>query len=218
MSIDSLLRDKPEIWIQSVSNELGRLTQGIADVHGNDAMEFILKSKVTSHKKVIYANMVCDVRPKKDDIHCTELIVGGDKLEYCRDALSSATSLLETKLLRNSVISDSKKGARFLTIDMKDQFLQSDLPDPEYMKIHSRYFSKDMRNKYNIDQLIAPDNYVYFKIKKGMYGLKQAVRLANDKLRDHLAPFEYYPDPHTPSIWKYNTRSIFFVSVSTILE
>ena len=43
-----------------------------------------------------------------------------------------------------------------------------------------------------------------------MYVLKQAARLANDKLRDHLASFGYYPDPHAPSIWKHNTRSIIF--------
>ena len=64
ISIDSLLREKLEIWRQSVSNKLGRLTQGIPDVHGNDAMEFMLKSKVPSHKKVTYANMVCDICPK----------------------------------------------------------------------------------------------------------------------------------------------------------
>ena len=65
ISIDSKLREKPEICGQSTSNGLGRLAQVITDVHCNDAMEFILKSKVPSHKKVTYANMVCDVRPKK---------------------------------------------------------------------------------------------------------------------------------------------------------
>jgi len=172
ISIDSLIRDKPEIWRQSVSNELGRLTQCIADVHGNDTMEFVLKRKVPSHKQVTYANMVCDIPPKEDDIYRTWLAVVGDKLEYCGDVLSPVVSVLETKLLINSVISDAKKDAHFLIIDIKDRLLQSDIPDPEYMRIHSRYFFKVMRNKYNIDQLIAPDGYVYYKIKKGMYSLK----------------------------------------------
>ena len=65
MSIDSLLCDKLEIWKQSVSNGLGRLAQVIADVHSNDSIEFILKIKVSSHKKVTYTNMVCDICPKR---------------------------------------------------------------------------------------------------------------------------------------------------------
>ena len=105
---------------------------------------------------------------------------------------------------------DAKRGARFLTMDIKDQFLQSDLPEPECMCIHSKYFYKDIRDKYNIDELITSDGYVYCNIVKGMYGLKQAARLTNDKLRDHLAPFGYFPDPQAPNIWKHKTSSIVF--------
>ena len=43
-----------------------------------------------------------------------------------------------------------------------------------------------------------------------MYGLKQAARLANEKLRDHLTPFGYFPDTLSPNIWKHKTRSIVF--------
>ena len=89
--------------------------------------------------------MVCDIRPKKDDVYRTRLTVGGDKLDYEGDASSPAASLIEIQLLINSAISGSKIGARFLTLDIKDQFLQSILPEPEYMRIHSRYFFQDIR-------------------------------------------------------------------------
>ena len=36
----------------------------------------------------------------------------------------------------------------------------------------------DIRLKCNIDKIIASDGYVYYKIKGGIYGLKQATRLA----------------------------------------
>ena len=210
MSVDALLAKDPDVWAPSVSNEIGRLAQGIRNVAGNDAMVFIHKHEVPHNKKVTYANMVCDVRPKKDDVYRTRLTVGGDKLDYDGDASSPAASLIETKLLINSVISVAKNGARFFTFDIKDQFLQSMLPEPEYMRIHSRYFFQDIRQKYNIDALIAPDGYVYCKITKGMYGLKQAARLANDKLVDLLAPFGYAPDPYAPNIWSHNSRRTVF--------
>ena len=60
--------------------------------------------------------------------------------------------------------------------------------------------------KYNTDALIAPNIYVYCEITKEMYGLKQAARLANDKLVDLLAPFGYYPDPYVSTIWSHNSR------------
>ena len=48
--------------------------------------------------------------------------LGGDKLEYIYDTAAPAANLLETKILLNSVISDSHKGAKFMTIDIKDFF------------------------------------------------------------------------------------------------
>ena len=48
------------------------------------------------------------------------LVVGGDKVEYFADSGSPTTTILETKNLINSVISDCHKGARFMSMDIKD--------------------------------------------------------------------------------------------------
>ena len=53
----------------------------------------------------------------------SEVDIRGDVLEYLYAASSPAASLLESKLLINSTISDAYKGARFITIDLKDYFL-----------------------------------------------------------------------------------------------
>ena len=65
-------------------------------------------------------------------------------LDYFGDASSPAASLLETKLLINSVISDAHRGAQFCTLDVKDFFLQSLLEEPEYLRIHQKYFLPDI--------------------------------------------------------------------------
>ena len=140
MNVDKLLKTESQIWSESVSNELGRLAQGISNVKGNDAIEFIPKSEVPLKTKVTYANMVCDIRPKKSDVYRTRLTIGGDKLDYHDNSTSPAASLIDTKILINSVVSDAKSGARFPTIDIIDYFLQSTLPVAEYMRIHSKYF------------------------------------------------------------------------------
>ena len=48
-------------------------------------------------------------------------------------------------------------------------------------------------------------NYVYIKIIKGMYGLKQAAILAYNQLVKVLVTFGYYPEPHTTGIWSHST-------------
>ena len=134
------------------------------------------------------------------------MTVGGDKLECEYDAGSPAASLLETKLILNSTISDAHKGARFLSADLKDHFLASPMEETEYMRIHSRYFLEDIRQQYNIDELINEDGYVYVMIKKGMYGLKQAAILAYKHLVNLLEPHGYRPCPNTTGLWKHDTR------------
>ena len=96
-----------KIWEQSLTNELGRLAQGIGQITGNDCLEFISHHEAPSTKKVTYTDMVCNYRLLKQEEYRVCLTLGGDKLDYDYDATSPAASLIETKLLLNSVISDS---------------------------------------------------------------------------------------------------------------
>ena len=149
MRIDKLLLENKELWCRSLSNELGRLIKKIRDIVGNDAMEFISISEVSKHKKVAYANMVCDHRPTKEEKYRVRLTIGGDVLEYLGDAAPPAASLMKKKLLINSTISNVDDEARFLTLNIKDYFLQSYLKEPEFVRIHERYFLGDIRTTLN---------------------------------------------------------------------
>ena len=62
-------------------------------------------------RAVTYATYVLDYRPLKSDPYRARITVGGDKLQYLEDAGSPASNIIETKLLINSVISDTHKGA-----------------------------------------------------------------------------------------------------------
>ena len=216
-SLDKLLNGPmKQTWQTALTNELGRLAQGINDVKGNDVVDFIDYKDVPQNKIVTYANMVCDIRPLKTEKYRVRLTVGGDRLQYPDDTASPAATLLETKLLLNSTISQSAQNARFMTIDIKDFFLQTIMENSEYMKIHAKYFLDDIRQKYNIEEKIH-NNYVYCKIKRGMYGLKQAARLAYDSLKEHLGKYGYFPDKLAQNIWYHRTKRLNFVFALMIL-
>ena len=209
-SIDDLIKGPMKTtWLRSTANELGRLA---SEIPNRVRIVFIPKSKVPPDKKVTYANMVCDYRPLKDEPYRVILTVGGDKLDYFGKTASLAPNLLETKLLINSVISDAHKGARFLSIDIKDLFLLSSLPSEqkECMRIHSKYFDDEFRKLYNITPIIADDGYVYCEIQRGMYGLKQAAILAYEQLGERLNKYGYYKICNSNGLWRHETRPTIF--------
>ena len=79
----------------------------------------------------------------------------------------------------------------------------------DYIRIHSKYFPPDIRYRYYIEGLIVADGYVYIKIIKGMYGLKQADRIAYNQLVFYMEPHGYYPVPFTTGFWAHKPRNKF---------
>ena len=96
-------------------------------------MDFIPVSEVPKFKKVAYVNMVCDRIRLKTEKHIVRFTIGGGVLDDFGDKFSPAASLLETSLLINSALSDTHHGARFMSLDIKDHFIQSISDGPEYV-------------------------------------------------------------------------------------
>ena len=79
----------------------------------------------------------------------------------------------------------------------------------EYLRIHQRYFSTEFKDTYNLNNKIH-NNYIYCRVKKGMYGLKQAAILAYKLLLKQLATDGYNHIPLTNGLFKHNIRKIIF--------
>ena len=96
-----------------------------------------------------------------------------------------------------------------MSTDLKDQFLASPMKNPEFMKIPFKYFPQDIIDKYDLKSKVAQDGYIYIKIKRDMYGLKQAALLAHQQLITNLAPYGYHPIPNT-NFWQHETKPTIF--------
>ncbi len=166
--------EKKVIWDKALTNEWGRLAQGNCyGVLPTDTISFIFWHEVPSDWDITYASFVYDHHPLKTEPWRVQIVMGGDRLSYSNNTGSPAASLLKTKILLNSTISDADKGARFMSLDLKDFFLATPMPNPEFMKVPFKYFPQDIVDKYKLSTKLHND-YIYIKIKKGMYGLKQA--------------------------------------------
>ena len=114
-TIDSLIfEEKGKTWKRSLINELVLLVKGRNFcVKITDTIDFIPRSEITKGQDTTYTNFFCDYRPLKYKPDQIRLVIGGKKLMYEEDYGATADSLLETKLLINSVISDTKQGSIF---------------------------------------------------------------------------------------------------------
>ena len=158
-----------------------------------------------------YGRLVYDIKEHKTETHRTRLTVGGNLLGF-PGLLSTPTATVTTaKFLFNSVI--STPGAKCLVADVKNFYMNNDLPEPEYMKFHLHIIPQEIIDEYALHDLVDEDGWVYLNIVKVMYGLKQAGIIANMELTKHLDKFGYYPVQHTPGLWRHKTRATIFTLV-----
>jgi hypothetical protein len=57
------------------------------------------------------------------------------------------------------------------------------------------------------------DGHIYAEVRKGMYGLPQAGKLANDRMRNFLEPHGCIPSDVTPGLWKHMDSDLMFTLV-----
>ena len=118
--------------------------------------------------------------------------------------------LLETKILISSTMSDAKKGAMLMCMDIKDYFLTTPMEHPEFMRVKHEYILEDIMKKYNTDNTVIKDSWAHGKIQKGIPELCQAATLAHRDLKNSIEPCDYAPILGTFGLWKHNKRLTIF--------
>ena len=196
------------LLIRSFANEIGQLAQGIREIKGTNTIVFIKKCLVPSGKTVTYGRICCDIKTDKVEVHRTRLTVGGNLLSFIGNLSAPTASITTAKCVFNSVI--STPNAKCLTADFKHLYLNNKLPSPEFMRLPLKIISQEIIETYKLDTLVDDQGWVYIRIDKGMYGLKQAGIIANKELVKHMAPYGYKPAQHTPGLWSHDTRNTIF--------
>ena len=109
----------------------------------------------------------------------TRLVVGGDQVDYPYKVNTKTVDLDTTKMFLNSVI--STPSARFMTMDIKDFYLDTPLKRYEYIHMQYNIIPRKIVEQYHL-QAFKHSKYVYFEVRRGMYGLPQAGKIAYDQL------------------------------------
>ena len=110
----------------------------------------------------------------------------------------------------------STPGARFLLAEIKHFYLNIILQDPDFMRIPLKIFPQEIIDAYNLTEMVYNQGWIYMRIEKGFYGLKQAGIIANQELVSHMDPFGYHTVQHTPGLWVHDSRKklVFWSTIS----
>ena len=173
-------------WRTSLANDLGRLTQGVGTrmPRGTNTVLYVPKYSVPADCKVTYARMVATIRLHNTKVNRVRVTVSGDILDYPGSTTTNCASLTTTKCLLNSTIYTPEN--QFMTLDIKDFYYGTPMARYEYTKLALDFFPDEIIKQYDLRSLVCPNVWIYMEIRKGMPGLKQASRIANDRLKIHL--------------------------------
>ena len=211
---DLIKHPNPKIrkrWELAGNNEFARLAQGLGEVDGLNVVTFIARRDVPVGKQATYARYVVDYRPEKDEPWRLRITCGGDRLEYFGDTTTHSASMETIKCQLNSIV--STLNAKAATGDISNMYLGSTLPEAEYVRFRLELIPEEFVKAYALTDLATPDGYVYARVNKAWYGLKQAGKIAHDDLVTRLAEAGYHKSGHVEGYFKHETRAIDFTLV-----
>ena len=154
---------------------------------------------------VAHTHMVCKIKPTKSDPNQTRNTIGGNTINYTGDCSTTTASLKTIKLDLNSTL--SMPVAKYMTMDLSNFYLNTPLDRPKYTGIKLSDIPQEIVNEYNLKQYVH-NNWIYYKLSKGMYGLKQASKIANDLLSTCLYAQGYIQCSVTPGLWRHKTSLV----------
>ena len=192
------------LWIESCKGEFGRLLNGHGKKMktGTNTIKFISADQIPKDKKATYLRIVAAYRPEKENPPQICFTVGGNLIFYPGNTSTKAADIVTVKIFINSTL--STPNAKFMTIDIKDFYLNTPMEEYEYMRIPVSIIPDDIIKQYNLRPLIH-NRVVYVEIQKGMYGLPQAGKIANNQLIKLLKPHGFEECPITPGLWRHKT-------------
>ena len=120
---------------------------------------------------------------------------------YPSDCGIPTVDLPIVKLLLNSII--YSPGAKFLTIDIKNFYLNTPMKRFEYMRLKLSDFPEDFVERYNLKPKADKNGQIYVEIRQGMYGPPQAGLLAQQLLEERLNTKGYSQSTLVPGLWTH---------------
>ena len=131
---------------------------------GTDTFHVIRYNDIPPDRRngIAFSKVVFTFRPEKSDPNRTRITIAGQNIKYTGNVGTKNASLDLINLLLNIAL--SRRGAKFVTFDIKNFYLQTPLDRPEYVRIKLSDIPAEFINEYSLMDYLHVNGWVYFKI------------------------------------------------------
>ncbi|KAL8091426.1 hypothetical protein AgCh_033880 [Apium graveolens] len=186
-------------WITAMNVELEALER-------NGTWDIV---PLPAHKKAIGSKWLFKTKYKFDDTierYKSRLVVLGCKQQLGVDYLETFAPVAKFSTMRALLALDAVYQLSAVQMDVTNAFLHGDLREEVYMTLPQGYTRYGCRISSQSTTHNPKTNLVY-KLKKSMYGLKQAPKMWFCKLSDTLLCDDYVQSKCDPSLFTKTTTS-----------
>jgi hypothetical protein len=121
--------------------------------------------------------------------------------------------LLDSQTMHAKHHYDQPDDAEFMSIDIKDFYLNTALPRSEWMRIQVKFIFPAILAKYKLHQYIH-NGAILFQVVKSLYGLPYTGKFSQDALIEHLAAHGYHQTITTTTcLFRHENNGIAFTLV-----
>ena len=103
-------------------------------LEGTEIIKFLHYHEMLKDRWPTYAHFVCDLRPQKTEQEWTQLMVGGNLINYPDPITTRTCDPVTFKMHINSTLSQPKQ--KYCSFDIKNFCLNTPTECPEYMRIN----------------------------------------------------------------------------------
>ncbi len=195
-------------WARSASDEwrkLLRIKQAVKPIH-RAAQPSHKRTQTGRYNPQLKEKLMADGSTQRR----TRGTVSGNDIECTTYTSTNTAAQADLRILYNGVV--STQGGKFMTLDIDDFYLNHDIDTPEYMWVNIKDIPEDIMTEFDLLQYVD-GNRILMEILKGLYGLKQAGKLANDALVPCLEADGFMQAPLSPGIFKHATNGVAFALV-----
>ena len=183
-------RDKfSDYWMEAVHKEW----TGIVE---NDTLDFVRRKDVPRDANIMHCHFVFDAKPTKSgalEKIKARLVADGNTQKHGVDFEHVFATVVKLTSVRLVLVLAAAHGWLLWQYDICQAFLQSDLHEDLYMRMPPHLSDRD-----------ADGNLLVCKLKKSLYGLKQAAREWADTLTAALLRFGFRRSIIDTGVYRYD--------------
>ena len=91
------------------------------------------------------------------------MVAGGNRIQYPGEVGTPTAEMMLVKILWNSVT--STKGEKYMTMDLKDFYLNTPLKRYEYIKMKLGDIPPEIIDEYQLEEKATKDGHVYLEVR-----------------------------------------------------